>query len=150
MEWPSAWWVWVVAGLVLLILEVVTPGLVLLFFGAAALLVGLALGIGLELPAWAALLAFSVLSVVLLLAFRGPLMRRMRSRPGSAPRIDRLEDETATTLEELSPGGVGRVELRGTTWSARNADAASIPPGARCRVVRVDGLTLHVSRETAD
>ncbi len=148
-DWMNAWWVWVAAGLVLLVLEIVTPGLVLMFFGAAAVLIGMVLATGVEMPPWATLLAFSVLSIALLLGFRGPLMRRMGNRPGDPPRIDRLEDEVATALEDIAPGAVGRAELRGTTWSARNVDEFVIPNGCRCRVVRLDGLTLYVTRETA-
>ncbi|HOI10327.1 MAG TPA: NfeD family protein, partial [Myxococcota bacterium] len=79
------WWIWVVAGLVLVVLELLTPGLFLLFFGAAAIVVGVAAGAGLAMPLWAELLAFSVLSVVSLLVFRGPLLRRMKSRPEDPP-----------------------------------------------------------------
>lgn len=142
-----AWWTWVLAGGVLLVLETVAPGLILLFFGAAAVLVGVIQGVGLDLPPWAQLLAFSALSVASLVAFRGPLMRRMKSRPGDPPRIDRLEDEPAVALVDMAPGATGRAELRGTTWTARNVDDAALAAGARCRVAKVDGLTLHLVRE---
>jgi membrane protein implicated in regulation of membrane protease activity len=41
---------------------------------------------------------------------------------------------------------VGKVELRGSSWSARSARAA-LARGQRCRVERVDGLTLWVRPE---
>jgi len=44
---------------------------------------------------------------------------------------------------------VGRIELRGTAWSARNAASLLLPRGVRCRVVSVDGLTLLVEAEGA-
>ncbi len=141
------WWMWVVAGGALLVLEIVTPGFVLIFFGVAAVIVGLAAGIGLQLPLWGEILAFAVLSVVLLLAFRGPMLRWMGTRSRAVPRIDRLEDETAVALEDLAPGAVGRAELRGTPWAARNIDDAPLVAGTRCRVAKVDGLTLHLARE---
>jgi membrane protein implicated in regulation of membrane protease activity len=53
----------------------------------------------------------------------------------------------ATPKERIAPGAVGRVELRGTVWSARNDAAESIEPGRRCRVFRVDGLLLYVRPE---
>ena len=44
--WATAWWFWVLLGFLLLFLELVTPtGFFLLFFGVAAVLVGL-------LPPW--------------------------------------------------------------------------------------------------
>jgi membrane protein implicated in regulation of membrane protease activity len=39
------------------------------------------------------------------------------------------------------------VELRGTSWSARNASDAAIGAGMRCRVARVEGLMLYVRPE---
>ena len=46
------------------------------------------------------------------------------------------------------PGSVGRVELRGSLWSGRNRDAEALEPGTRVRVESVDGLLLHVRRES--
>jgi inner membrane protein len=146
VDWPMAWWTWVLAGGVLLVLEVASMGLVLLFFGAAAMLVGLVLAAAPDLPPWGQLLAFSLLSVTSLLALRGPLLRRIRSRPQDGHRVDRLEDETAVALGDLAPGQTGQAELRGTPWKAYNADDVPLAAGTRCRVVKVDGLTLHVAR----
>ncbi|MBP7127094.1 NfeD family protein [Myxococcota bacterium] len=136
------WWIWLVVGIVLMVLEVVTPGFVLFFFGGAAVLLGGLLSLGIGMPVWAEFLLFSVLAVVLTVAFRGPLKRRLEGRPRSAPRVDRLEDETATPLVSLEPGATGQAELRGTVWKARNESTNPLAPGSPCRVVRVDGLTL--------
>ena len=45
-------------------------------------------------------------------------------------------------VEEVPPGGVGKAELRGTTWTARTEAASPLAKGQRCRVERVEGLTL--------
>jgi membrane protein implicated in regulation of membrane protease activity len=50
-------------------------------------------------------------------------------------------------VEDIAAGGVGRLELRGTAWSARNATSSSLVRGTRCRVVRVEGLMVHVVPE---
>ncbi|MGH9387082.1 MAG: NfeD family protein [Vicinamibacterales bacterium] len=42
---------------------------------------------------------------------------------------------------------VGRVEVRGSAWSARNASDVALATGQRCRVVSVDGLLLAVVPE---
>ncbi|MBA2252940.1 MAG: NfeD family protein [Nitrospirales bacterium] len=55
--------------------------------------------------------------------------------------------ETAVLTEDLPPGAVGKVELRGTTWSARNAGQTVLTKGHRARVERVDGLTLLIKPE---
>jgi inner membrane protein len=140
------WWLWIVAGLALLVIELVTPGgLFALFFGAAALLVAplSALGMG---AVWQWIL-FSVASLALLATVRRPLQEKLsRSSP---VRVDSLVGEEVVLLEELAPGATGRAELRGSPWSVRTASAASLRAGQRCRVVRVDGLTLWLRADAA-
>ena len=141
-----AWWMWVLGGLLLLVIEVATPGgFFAVFFGLGAILVGVARALGWSGPAWLEWLVFTVLSVVSLLLFRRPLMRRFNLSGGK--RVDRFEDEAAVVLEEVAPGGVGKAELRGTTWNARTAGAAALARGQRCRVERVEGLTLWLRAE---
>ena len=50
-------------------------------------------------------------------------------------------------LGDLPAGGEVKAELRGVPWSARAASGASLRAGQRCRVERVDGLTLWVRAE---
>lgn len=133
-----SWWLWILVGIALLVVEVSTPGgLFALFFGVGALLVAplAALGAG-ETTQW---LAFSVLSLVGLAALRGPLLRRLERSPAKAPE---LVGEEATLLEDLPAGGQGRAELRGTTWTAKAASGIPLKKGQRCLVERIDGLTL--------
>lgn len=140
-----AWWIWVLGGLGLLLVEVATPGgFFAVFFGAGALLVGAAKALGWTGPAWLEWLAFTALSVSLLVAFRRDL-RRLALLSG--PPVDRLEDEQALVVDEVVPGGVGRAELRGSTWTARTDGESTLAPGQRCRIERVDGLTLWLRGE---
>lgn len=137
------WWGWIVVGAVLLAAEVVVPtDFFLLFLGASALLVGLLGLIGWDGAVWAQWLAFAALAVASLVFLRGWL----RARPSAGVR-DTVVGETAIATEPIAAGGVGRVELRGATWSARNAGEEPVAPGDRLRVSHVEGLTLHVRRE---
>ena len=142
-----AWWIWVLGGLVLLVAEVTTPGgFFAIFFGAGAILVGALKALGWDGPAWAEWLVFTVLSVALLAFFRKPLMRRF-SLSGGKKTVDRMEGERALVTEDVAPGGVGKAEMRGATWTARTAGDAALPKGRRCRVERVEGLTLWLRAE---
>lgn len=144
------WWHWVVLGLLLAGLELATPGgFFLIFFGAGGLLVGLLALLGLAGPPWVQWLLFSVASVGALLLFRDPLLRLVQARARMHGPVDALTDETATTLEDIAPGAMGRAELRGTAWSAKNVGTTVLTKGQRCAVQRVDGLTLYVQPEGA-
>jgi len=138
------WWIWILLGLGLLVVEMVTPGgLFALFFGLSALLVaGLsALGLG---PAWLQWLAFAALGVVFLLLLRRRLHARLETR--NIP-VDSLVGEIALPLEDLPPGATGRAEMRGTSWTARNSGGAPLARGCRCQVEKVEGLTIWIRAE---
>jgi membrane protein implicated in regulation of membrane protease activity len=91
---------------------------------------------------------FSVLSVGSLLVFRNPMIRWLKLDQG-LPDVDTLAGEIAVPLEDIGPGEVGRVELRGTIWTARNTSGGAITRGRRCSVVRVDRLMLFIEPEGA-
>jgi membrane protein implicated in regulation of membrane protease activity len=138
------WWIWILAGFGMLLLELMTPGgFYFLFFGAAAIVAGVmaAAGVG---PDWVLWLVFSVLSVVSLLVFRGPLLRRLKRDESSLHAVDSLVGQSVVITEDAPAGGMGKAELRGTVWNVQNAGSELVGPGQRCRVLRVDGLKLVV------
>jgi hypothetical protein len=140
------WWIWILAGLVLLGVEMVTPGFFVFFFGIAALVTGAMVAFGVGGPEWAQWLLFSALSLVSLLVFRGRLVAWMRSQEPVSP-VDTLQGEVAIPLEDLSPGAVGKAELRGSAWTVQNGDTRTLTKGQRCRVYGVEGLTLSIRAE---
>ncbi len=140
------WWLWILLGFGLLAGEMMTPtGFYVFFFGVAALAVG-ALG-WLEIAGSAPTqwLLFSIFSVVSLLLLRPRLAGRFDpSKGGNTPLPDFVGD-IAILVEDLAPGGVAKAELRGTSWNVRSHEHRPLPRGARCRVERVEGLTLWVA-----
>jgi membrane protein implicated in regulation of membrane protease activity len=136
---------WLAGGLVLLLIELATPsGFFVMFFGLGAVTVGLLQALGLlptAVPQW---FLFTSLSVIYLLLFRGRMQKGVDRPPAN---IDTLVGELAVPRERILPGHVGRVDLRGALWNARNDAARLIEPGQRCRVTAVDGLTVYVQPE---
>ena len=142
------WWAWILFGLALLAAEMLTPGgFFVLFFGLAAIIVGLLVALGLAGPVWTEWLLFSIVAVVSLLAFRRRLLDGMRTSPQSGTRIDSLIGDVVVLSENLPVGKVGKAELRGTVWSVRTEGPLGFARGDRCRVRRIDGLTLWVGEE---
>jgi len=141
------WWLWLVLGLIFVGLEVLTPGgFYVLFFGIGALVVGSLARFGWSGPIWFQWLLFSAISLLSLLCFRPHLVRATRSKERPDP-IDTLEGEIALPMDDLPPDAMGKAELRGTTWTVRNGDQRLLVRGQRCRVSRVDGLTLWIHGE---
>jgi membrane protein implicated in regulation of membrane protease activity len=144
-----AWWHWLALGLILVAAELAASGgFYIIFFGIAALAVGALVMVGAGGPLWVQLLLFSVLSVTSLLLFRSPLMRWMKLDKEGVD-VDSLVGENAVARENIAPGGIGSVELRGTSWTARNAGTTPLVNGQRLVVVRVDRLTVYVEAEGA-
>jgi len=94
------------------------------------------------MPAWLQWLAFAVLALVLMVLFRKRVYRLLRREVADLPN-DMLREQVALP-EGLPAGGSCRVELRGSTWTARNVGPAPIAPGGTARVVAVEGITLKI------
>jgi membrane protein implicated in regulation of membrane protease activity len=140
------WWIWILLGLFLLLAELVTPGgFYIIFFGVGAVVVGVLAGFNVAGPLWFQVILFSVLSVIALWLFRERLLQLTQGGPRGS--VDSLIGETAVATEEIHLNGVGKAELRGTSWNARNVGDKPLVRGQRCVVERVEGLTIFVRAE---
>jgi len=137
------WWMWMLFGVGLLVLEIVTPGgLFALFFGLSAILVAGLVAAGLE-PQWLQWVVFAVVGVGLLALLR----RRVQERLGKGPHVSGLVGEVAFPREDLAPGATGTADLRGAPWTATNASPSLLTRGQRCRVSKVNALTIFIQPE---
>jgi inner membrane protein len=138
-------WNWIILGIVLLALEIVAPGVFLLWIGVAALLTGT---ISLQLAetgfwGWQVqVLVFLVLSVVAVLVGRRFFSGRYveTDQPLLNRREAQLVGRTAT-LEEDIVDGRGRIRLGDTLWLVTGPD---LPAGTRVRVASAANGELTV------
>jgi len=141
------WWIWILLGLVLLLAELVTPGgFYILFFGLGGIAVGLLSVFEAAGPIWFQIVLFSIISVFSLWFFREKLLELTRGP--SMDRVDTYIGETAVALDDISVNGIGKAEMRGTPWNTRNVSGRPLARGERCKVERVEGLTIFVRAET--
>lgn len=135
-------WNWLIFGVTLMALELLAPGVFLLWLGLAALLVGL-LSFAID-PSWQ-------MQILLFAAFAAaavPLWRRVaRQRPGVNPNpfLNRRSDALVgrvCTLEKPIVDGAGTVRIDDTVWRVAGPDA---PAGSRVRIVHADGASLTVA-----
>jgi regulator of protease activity HflC (stomatin/prohibitin superfamily)/membrane protein implicated in regulation of membrane protease activity len=106
-------------------------------------LLGLA---GIQLPEWVQWLVFSGLAIVAMLGFRRRLYEMIRGRGGKVDERLTVGDRVVIPAR-LEPGQSGRVDYRGSSWSARNTGSQAIEAGREAVIAAVDGLTLHVKAE---
>ena len=140
------WWIWILIGIGLAVMELGTPGFFIIFLSVGAVIAGVFSYLSPSASLSLQVLIFSVVSLVSLLLFRGKLMRRYGLDKPPASR-DEIVNEVAVPMDEIAPGATGKAELRGTVWNARNGGTTPLPKGGRCRVERVEGLTLWLKND---
>lgn len=141
------WWQWTIIGGILLGAELLglDAQFYLMFIGLSALLVGLAELLGIAMPLWVQMAVFAAFTLIFLYAFRRTLYHRIRGTSEGYP--EPLNGESVRIEEALGPGSEARIDYRGTKWNVRNTGESEIAGGSRAKVVKVDGLTLHVEAE---
>ena len=142
------WWAWLVLGIGLLGVELllIDAQFYLVFIGLSAAAVGLLGLAGVSLPEWAQWVTFAVLGVVAMVTFRRRVYEMLRGSVGQVDERLTIGDRVLVSAR-LDPGESGRVEYRGSSWTARNAGSGPIEAGREAVIDRVDGLTLFVRAE---
>ncbi len=140
------WHGWVVAGVVLIIAEIFTPGFVVACFGIACFPAALLAALGASLTWQLAVFAASTLAVVL--GIRPFFSRHLSSAQGNAKtNVDALPGQTAFVTQTIdSSQDTGRAKIAGDDWRAIAADETVIEAGQRVTVLKVDGTKLLVER----
>ena len=134
-------WIWLTIGLVLIALEMLVPGVFLLWLGLAAVVTG-AIAFVFDLG-----LAFQVINFVFLSLIAVYSAKRfLREKPieSSDPLLNkrggRLVGEIAVVSEAID-GGTGRIHVGDSDWIARGPEVAV---GERVRITGSDGAILLV------
>ena len=144
MDWLGgieAHWVWLTLGVLLAGLEMVVPGVYLIWLGIAAIVTGVLTGL-LHLSMPVQVIDFVFLSLICAYSARrfltdspitsvDPLMNR---------RMARMVGATAVVVQAIEHGR-GRVHLGDSEWNVRGPDLAV---GERVRITGSDGGTLLV------
>lgn len=138
-------WSWMVLGFALLALEILVPGVFLVWIGLAGIATGL-----LSMALWnfgfwtweIQVLVF--LALAILSAWGGHRYVSSRQTPSDEPLLNRRGEQLVGRTAELQEAireGRGRIRIGDTTWRVTGPDAA---PGTRVRVVSASGNELTV------
>ncbi len=137
----EAGWIWAIAGVLLLIAEVIAPGFFLVFVGAAAIATGL-FTLLFDLGTAPQLILFAVYAVLAVI-----IGKRWYGEPDTTDenlRVNeparRLVGKTVVVVAEVDDHS-GRVRVGDGEWNARGGPAT---PGERVTVTGVEGNCLTV------
>ena len=142
---PDLFWFFI--GLAFLLLELVIPGFVIIFFGIGAWITSLVCLIanpGLDLQ----IIIFSVTSILSLLLFRKMLAKKFFKEGGDSPETlaDEFLGKDAVAKEAIKSGEKGKVEFKGTLWTATAVD--DIKAGQTVIITEKESINFIVKPKT--
>lgn len=139
-------WNWFIVAVVLLVMETIVPGVHLVWFGLAAIVVGfLALATGI---AWQwQVIAFGIISVAAVFVVRK--YARPDAAPSDLPDLNERSQQyvgRSVVVEQAIQNGRGKVRVGDTLWAVEGPDT---PAGGRVTVTGARGPVLVVERASA-
>lgn len=138
------WVVWIGVGALLAIAEMLSLDLVLLMFAVGAFFAALGAAIG--VPLWVSVLIFAIISGLLLVTVRRPLMHKLHAGPTLPTGYSELIGTSAEVIQQVNRSD-GRVEAQGDMWTARTRDESTVGVGQYVIILRIEGATLIVEAQ---
>jgi membrane protein implicated in regulation of membrane protease activity len=142
------WWHWIVLGIVLMLLELAVPAFFLIWFGAAAVVVGIAIVIFPAFPFAYQIVVWTIISLVLVW-FWFKVFKRGFHKTMAGLSKGSFIGEIGLVTRDIRPYEKGQIRfqkpiLGDETWESI-ADG-EIKVGERVKVLDVEGNILKVSR----
>jgi membrane protein implicated in regulation of membrane protease activity len=130
-------WIWVALTIIFSIIEVLTLGLTTVWFAIAALvMVFLSF---LPIPLIYQIMIFLAISAVLLIYTRPVALKKFKTG-AEKTNVDSLAGKHALVTKKIEEFDKGEIKLNGQIWSARSDDGSVINEGAKCEVLRIEGV----------
>jgi membrane protein implicated in regulation of membrane protease activity len=134
-------WNWFILAALLFLVEVLAPGIFMMWLGLSAILVGIISSA--VVWSWQAqFIAFAVFAIASVPAWR--YFARKVERPTGSPFLNRRADGyvgRVFTLDKPIVDGFGTVRIDDSVWRVSGPDC---PAGSRVKVARADGANLLV------
>jgi membrane protein implicated in regulation of membrane protease activity len=134
-------WIWTALVIIFALIEVFTLGLYTVWFAIAALvMVFVSL---LQIPLPYQLLIFLAISSLLLFITRPIVVKKLKIGKEKT-NVENLVGMRALVTRDIAEFNTGEVKLNGQFWTALAENNESIPKGAKCEVVRIEGVKAVV------
>lgn len=141
------WQIWIIAALVLFIVEIFTSGFAIACLSVGCLLA--AVGSAFELSlAWQ--FGFFALGSFLAFIFIRPLVLKLMNKNTNnnivMTNMDNLIGRKAVVSEKIESDGYGRVKIDGDDWKARMEDDKEAEVGEKVTIVSHESIILTVKK----
>lgn len=135
---------WLVAAIVLGIVEATTVTLTCIWFAIGA--VGAAIVALFQGAIWLQIIVFAILSIGCILALRPIAKSKLGPKDKVATNADRILGQEAIVKESIdNVAGTGAISVSGLVWTARSEEDALIEEGSHVKIVRIDGVKAIVA-----
>ncbi|WP_428898055.1 Membrane protein [Parelusimicrobium proximum] len=140
----SAFYIWLIIGVVLLLVEILTPTFASMCFAAGAFAAAIAAWLGMG-TAWQ-LVMFSVFSLAFFFSLRPILRKHFLKSPEVKTNADGMAGKKGKVTDKISPDNPGRVTIDGDSWRALPVHKEEIKQGAEVVVEKLEGVTIYVKK----
>ena len=134
---------WLGAAVIFVVIEIITMGLTTIWFASGAL-VGAVMA-AFSLPLWSQIIAFVIVSVILLILTRPWALKYLNSRT-VRPNADSLIGQTALVTQDIDNlNAKGQVKVEGQIWTARSiSDDVQLHEGRKVMIESISGVKVIV------
>lgn len=143
------WQLWIIAGVILFILEIFTPVFVEASFGIGCFVAALTAALGGSVTVQ--FIVFGLTVIVVFFTVR-PLFMKVSHRYSDKRKIgvEALIGKTCLVTEAIdNDKNTGRVQIGGENWKASSENGEPIPEGEKVVVKRIEGITVYVVKLTS-
>ena len=139
--------IWLIAAIVLVVVEILTAGFGSICFAIGAALAALAAGLGVNSIAWQ-IVIFAVVSLLTFIFLRPVVIRFLDKKSKDVKtNADALVGRKGIVSERIDAmQHTGRVAVDGDDWKAISEDGSVIEKGAEVKIVKLDSIILTVKK----
>ena len=136
---------WIIAGVILFIAEIITPGFVLANFGVGAFAGAIAAWLGADTQVQ--MIVFAITCLVSFFTVRPLLSKTMLKKGEQTPTgTAAIVGRVAIVTDDIpEPPNAGRVKLDGDSWRAMSDSGAPIKTDTTVTIIRVESTTVIVT-----
>lgn len=134
--------VWLIFFIILVIIELITVNLVTIWFALGALITSL---VSLYTTDTIILLAFFVITSLLLLILTKPVVNKLKVKKVVATNLDQVIGKTGIVSVPIEKDKIGEVKVLGKTWSAYSDK--EISKDKKVKILSISGVKLKVEEK---
>jgi len=141
------WWVFVVIGIFLMVMEIFTPGFIIMWFGVAFIIAAIPVYFQAQLSI--VILTFTFSLLILTIFIRKIVVGYFsKSSKSNETNTSSIIGSIGVVVEEINPlTSSGKVRVKSEVWTSISENDEVIPTNSTIIVKKVDGVKLIVKKE---